>query len=137
MNPQIHCFLIDDDQDDQEIFSLALSGLELNVRCEFANNGIEAIEKLRSKQTFLPDFIFMDLNMPRMNGKQCLAEIKKIPHLKEVPVIIYSTSSRNTDVSDLLQMGADDYIAKPSSISALISELFKVFCKQEKVVLSA
>lgn len=137
MNPIIYCYLIDDDRDEQEIFSMALESLRVNVKCNFASSGNEAIEKLKSDQTFLPDFIFMDLNMPRMNGRQCLAEIKKIAHLREVPVIVYSTSSHNTDRTDLLQMGASAYIAKPSSIPALMTELLKVFSGQQKVVLSA
>lgn len=136
MNPTITCYLVDDDHDDQEIFSMAIENLGLNIKCKFASNGFEAIEKLKGEQTFLPDFIFMDLNMPRMNGRQCLAEIKKITHLKEVPVIMYSTSSRQSDIADLLQMGASAYIAKPSSIPALMTELLKVF-EQKKVVLSA
>jgi CheY-like chemotaxis protein len=118
------CFLIDDDIDDQAIFALALDEVEMPVRFVVANNGIEALEKLRTNESFVPDFIFLDLNMPRMHGRECLAEIKKIDRLEDVPVIIYSTSSDPRDVVETKQLGAAEYIVKPSSVSTL-SELLK------------
>src|ERR1700712_889169 len=114
---QIICFLIDDDKDDQEIFMLALEDMNIQVSCFTANDGNEALLKFAQDETFLPDYIFLDLNMPRINGKQCLIEIKKIDHLKDVPVIIYSTSSAQKDKMETEMLGATAFITKPSSIS--------------------
>lgn len=117
MNNRITCFLIDDDKDDQEIFMLALEDMNISVSCITANDGNEALVHLTKDESFLPDFIFLDLNMPRINGKQCLAEIKKMGHLKDVPVIIYSTSSAQKDKTETEMLGATAFITKPSSIS--------------------
>ncbi len=81
MEDRIICFLIDDDDDDQEIFSLALSNIDDNIHCITANDGIDALVRLNKEDTFTPNFIFLDLNMVRMNGRECLSEIRKIPRL--------------------------------------------------------
>jgi CheY-like chemotaxis protein len=117
------CFLVDDDVDDLEIFALAVEDLRVGVHCVTAADGIDALEKLRNDDGFTPDFIFLDLNMPRMNGKQCLLEIKKIQRLSSTPVIIYSTSSNRKDIDDTLKLGASHFLTKPSSISSLTQEL--------------
>ncbi len=117
MDKSIICFLIDDDKDDQEIFMLALEDMDIQVECVTANDGNEALLKFAQDETFLPDYIFLDLNMPRINGKQCLIEIKKIDHLKNVPIIIYSTSSAQKDKMETEKLGATAFITKPSSIS--------------------
>ena len=82
------CFLIDDDVDDQDIFILALEEVDPTIRCELASDGVEALQKIREEKNFRPDYIFLDLNMPRMNGRQCLAEIKQLEFLRNTPVII-------------------------------------------------
>jgi CheY-like chemotaxis protein len=120
---KLTCFLVDDDLDDLEIFALAVEDLNGSIRCVTALDGVEAIEKLRSDESFVPDFIFLDLNMPRMNGKQCLLEIKKIARLLGTPVIIYSTSSNRRDIDETMQLGAAHFLTKPSSISILTKEL--------------
>jgi CheY-like chemotaxis protein len=120
---KLTCFLVDDDIDDIEIFALAMEDLGGDFTCVTAADGIDAIQKLQGDESFTPDFIFLDLNMPRMNGKQCLAEIKKIERLMSTPVIIYSTSSNSKDVDETLRMGATHFLTKPSSISTLTQEL--------------
>ncbi len=116
-NPTV--FLIDDDTDDQEIFGLAIEKTNVKADCVYANDGIQALEKLNGDESFLPDYIFIDMNMPRMNGQQCLSEIKKIERLKDVPVFMYSTSADPECISENIQLGAEDFIVKPSSISEL------------------
>ena len=120
------CFMVDDDTDDQEIFSIALEEIEQKVDCVFANDGVDALRKLREDHLFEPDYIFLDLNMPRMNGKQCLVEIKKIKRLSEIPIIIYSTSSEKSFINEVKQIGATAYFTKPSSISELARKLAEV-----------
>lgn len=127
MKQAITCVLIDDDIDDQEIFMLALQDIQTSVNLILTNNGPEALEKFAREEDLIPDYIFIDLNMPRMNGRQCLVEIKKIPRIAKVPVYIYSTSSEERDIQETRLLGAAGYISKPSSIPKLASELARVF----------
>ena len=121
------CFLIDDDVDDQEIFALALQQIGDQFECQTADDGYLGLQQLMEKTNKLPDFIFLDLNMPRMNGKECLSEIKKQSHLKHIPVIIYSTSSLPNDIIQTQKLGAAAFITKPFSIPELSSKLEEVF----------
>lgn len=130
MSLQPLCILIDDDPDDQEIFLLALQKLQANIKCITADNGIEALQILE-QENIHPDYIFLDLNMPRMNGKQCLAEIKKIKRLELIPVIIYSTSTVQSDIMETKELGAADYITKQSSIKELTRILSAFFSKHQ------
>jgi len=122
------CLLIDDDIDDREIFELAAEQADRSVKCVFAKDGVDALEQLKYV-AFIPQYIFLDLNMPRMGGKQCLTEIRKMPQLDNVPVVIYSTSVDNTDLHDVRQLGATDYLIKQPSISALSAALAEFFQK--------
>lgn len=121
------CFLIDDDIDDQEIFALVLKSVNPSITCITANDGIEAISRLRAEEAFTPDYIFLDLNMPRMSGKECLQEIKKIDRLNATPVIVYSTSSEQKDVLETRALGATGYLEKQSSIEELRNRLAHYF----------
>lgn len=121
------CFLIDDDIDDQEIFTLVLKSVNPSITCVTASDGIEAVTKLLTESTFNPDYIFLDLNMPRMSGKECLQEIKKIDRLKGTPIVIYSTSSEQKDILETRAMGASDYLEKQSSVSELKNRLAHYF----------
>lgn len=130
MSSQPICILIDDDPDDQEIFLLALQKLQTDIKCITADSGIEALQILK-QENFSPDYIFLDLNMPRMNGKQCLAEIKKIEKLALTPVIIYSTSTVQSDIMETKKLGAADYIIKQSSIKELTRILSAFFSENQ------
>ena len=121
------CFLIDDDQDDQEIFSMALQKVDVPIVCVVASDCGEAIKKLSKDTSFNPDYIFLDLNMPRMNGKECLKEIKKHAHLKDIPVVMYSTSLKTSDIEETKKLGAIEFITKPSSIPTLTRVLNNFF----------
>lgn len=126
MPRKVTCLLVDDDEDDREIFMIALSDLSPDIVCNLAVDGIDALDQLRNAKA-LPDFIFIDLNMPRMDGKECIAEIKKDRRLLNIPVIIYSTSSNQRDQQDAHKLGAVHFFTKPSSINALSNALRKVF----------
>lgn len=115
-------FLVDDDADDREIFTLAVGEINAAYHCVTAKNGIEALDKLRSGD-IKPDCIFLDLNMPRMNGKQCLEELKKESNFRDIPVVIYTTSSENRDKDQVLAMGAAAFVTKPPEIEELIASL--------------
>jgi DNA-binding NtrC family response regulator len=121
-----HCLLIDDDIDDQEIFKLALTQLDDDIDCLVANNAIEALEWFRADSSFVPSHIFIDVNMPRMNGIECLREIKKLSHLDSSEVFIYSTTSDPKIVKLTADLGAR-FIVKPSSLESLVSILAESF----------
>lgn len=131
MQKHITCFLVDDDIDDIEIFNIALQELDDDIEFFSANNGTEALKMLDKNPTFIPDFIFLDLNMPLMSGKQCLTEIKKVQRLKDVPVVIYSTSSSERDIEETKRLGAAHFLTKPSSITALSESLIRLFKSKE------
>jgi len=120
------CLLVDDDEDDREIFCLALADADPSVKCIQAKDGLEALNLLKDR-SFVPDYIFLDLNMPLMNGKECLEEIRKQRHLNEVPVIIFSTSSSEKDILETKNLGASAFIKKPPLTSTLSKNLLEVF----------
>jgi len=122
-------FLIDDDQDDREIFQESLLSLKTAVRYEEARHGQEALEKLKKEDFQKPDLIFLDFNMPVMDGREFLKRIKQDTDLKEIPVIIYSTSSNKEDKMFAAEHDAAQFITKPYSIAAIREELDKVIAK--------
>jgi DNA-binding response OmpR family regulator len=127
MNVHKTCFLIDDDVDDQEIFTIALQQVDPNFHCITAGNGDEALKMLIHPAAELPDYIFLDLNMPRMNGKECLRELKKLDRLKHIPVVIYTTSSSEYDQLTTRTLGAASFITKPFTIAELVAALHAFF----------
>jgi CheY-like chemotaxis protein len=118
--------------DDQQFLIEALTKNDLNVQCFIAPNGKEAINNLKKAIVPLPDAIFLDLNMPRLNGKQCLAELKRTVPLQHIPVIIYSTTSNKKEMQDTLQMGASYFMVKKSSFKELREELFLITSELNK-----
>ncbi|MGK4566267.1 response regulator [Flavobacterium sp. 3HN19-14] len=122
MSQKIHTILlVDDDPDDQMLFSEALSEANAAVIYTSANDGVEALEQLNPGGKPLPDLIFMDVNMPRMDGISCLKEIRKIEQLRGIPVVMYSTSSYYQ--KECYEYGALDYIEKPTDYSKLCNTL--------------
>ena len=97
------------------------------MKCVFANDGIYALEKIKADNSFVPNVIFIDINMPRMNGIQCLSEIKKLSRFQHVPVYIYSTSAEKSIVDECLRLGASGFIKKEISIEELQKQLLRVF----------
>lgn len=127
MKAAFTCLLIDDDADDQEIFLLALEDIDADITCSTVSECSTAFEIL---ETSTPDFIFLDLNMPGMDGKEFLTVIKKNEKLAQIPVIIYSTSSDPRDLRLTKELGAFDYIVKQSSILSLRKMLDAFFSTQ-------
>lgn len=117
---------MDDDEDDKEIFCLALQRTDPSIGCITASDGLEALAILKDR-SFVPDFIFIDLNMPVMNGKECLKEIRKLPHLDHIAVIMISTSSADKDKEETKGLGANAFITKPPLIADLSKKLSEIF----------
>ncbi|QJB40437.1 response regulator [Chitinophaga oryzae] len=109
--------LIDDDIDDRMIFGDVLKELVPDIIYNEAINGEDALAKLEAG--LVPDLIFLDLNMPRVDGKQFLAELRQITHLRHIPVIIYTTSSHESDKKETRALGASYFITKPNSLHEL------------------
>ena len=95
---------------------MALEELGAHYRTHFFNNALDALSSIKSGMP-APDYIFIDLNMPKLNGLQCLAEIKNVPGWSDIPTYLYSTSSEQSYVEQALQKGAVAFITKPSRIS--------------------
>ena len=111
-------FIADDDVDDLELFQSAIRDIEPGVEIIAANDGYCLLENLHTKTPPLPDIIFLDINMPKFNGFECLQQIRQEPRLKHVPVVVLSTSDRKNDVDAMWEHGANCYIKKPNTYSA-------------------
>ena len=115
----VHLLIVDDDEDDRDLFCAAVNDVDPAIHCLMAQNGYEALRALRSCRLEKPDIIFLDLNMPRMNGLQTLTELKKDEALKDIPVIIYSTSKLEEDKEKTKKQGAAAFLTKPTSLDEL------------------
>jgi CheY-like chemotaxis protein len=118
-----HIFLIDDDEDELEIFHEALKLLPLPCKCTYAGSADHAMQML---QYLTPDLIFIDINMPRLNGFDFLAEIKKDEHLKHIPLFMYSNGIDKEIQAKAIKMGATGCIKKSNSIKSLTEDLNKI-----------
>lgn len=114
--------LIDDDEDDQELFIEAAREISTDIQITVVPDAAIALDKLVRKAVTV-DVIFSDLNMPRMNGQQFLLEIKRRPELKDIPVIIFSTSSHSHTIQLVKDFGAHEFITKPGLFNELVSTL--------------
>lgn len=114
---------VDDDLEDVEIFQEAVGMISVDYTCIVARNGSEALSLLK---TIIPDFIFLDINMPVMDGKETLRSIRSDKRFQSVPVIILSTSGNKTDMAICRQLGANSFLVKPSSFDELLETLRKV-----------
>lgn len=110
-------FLIDDDADDREIFADLIETDHPSIVLLQAVNGTDAFEKLRSENFTKPDLIFLDLNMPVMDGRTFLELIKKDPDFNDIPVIIYTTSSSEIDKKFAEENGASHFLTKQYSMN--------------------
>ncbi len=126
-----HIVLIDDDDDDQFIFLTALKAVAPECECRIKNNGLDAFRDLQACHDNI-EMIFLDLNMPIMNGFEFLTILKTDPRLSVIPVIIYSTSDNPLDVKRAKALGVEQFISKTSEIQGLISEL-NVICNTQQV----
>lgn len=123
---KISIVLADDDEDDRLFFKEAIEQLNLNSDLNLVENGNELMKYLEDLNSPLPDLVFLDLNMPRKGGLECLREIRSSKKLKGLTVAIYSTSSSEEDIEECFVRGANIYINKPNNFESIKSVLFKV-----------
>lgn len=112
-------FLADDDQDDCLLFKDALKEVCQETELVTAHDGMELMKKLDESVPPPPDVIFLDLNMPKKNGFECLNEIRDTTRFKNIPVVIFSTSSSDLSINKSYDFGANHYICKPGSFVQL------------------
>jgi CheY-like chemotaxis protein len=122
-------FIIDDDVEDQEILMEAVREVDGSIQCYTATSGEVAIKQLEREVIVLPDLIFLDLNMPKLNGKQILKEIKNTRSLRPIPVIMYSTSFAPRDIEEIHNLGAAFHLLKPSRFDDLCRSLKSILAK--------
>jgi CheY-like chemotaxis protein len=115
---------VDDDNEDIEIFCEAVRDIDPSILCLVAKSAEEALQILHS-EIDLPSYIFLDINMPKIDGNTCLREIKKDSRLRKIPVIMYSTFSRRSDIEVYKKLDAD-FLVKQNSYRELVTELKKV-----------
>jgi len=111
--------LADDDTDDKTLFCEALAEIDPGIVCHTASDGKEALAILSQKQIEKPSIIFLDINMPVMDGWQCLGKLKASSDHRDIPVIMYSTSSYQRDIELALESGAFCFFTKPSDYREL------------------
>jgi CheY-like chemotaxis protein len=121
----ITVLMADDDEDDRDLARDALEGTRLGERMEFVIDGQDLIDYLRHDGPYAeaatprPSIILLDLNMPRKDGREALAELKADASLRQIPVVILTTSSDEVDVQNAYDLGASSYITKPVTHSQL------------------
>jgi CheY-like chemotaxis protein len=122
--------IIDDDEDDRILLAEALCETGCSIDFFNAGDGAEALKFLRVKINPKPEIIFLDLNMPRVNGIQCLTELKMDKLLKDIPVIIFTTSKLPEDKEKTQRLGAAYFLTKPTSFDELCRILVELFEKE-------
>jgi len=129
-NEPFRILLADDDEADRLLFKEAFEELKINTNVLSVNNGEQLMEYLNRKGIVLPEILFLDLNMPRKNGFECLKEIRINKKFDEISIAIYSTSAAERDIEATFIAGANVYISKPNDFNELKQVL-------EKAVMSA
>ncbi|WP_405384196.1 response regulator [Maribacter sp. LLG6340-A2] len=123
---KLHIALVDDDEDDRSFFEEAIEEINIATQLFLFENGREILKYLNMDHALMPKLIFLDLNMPVINGIQCLREIRSNDHLNDVKVAIYSTSSSTTDIESAFAEGANLYVTKPDSFKKLTKIIYNI-----------
>jgi CheY-like chemotaxis protein len=115
----LHVLLADDDEDDRLFFKEAFEEIKVKTVVETVNDGVQLMNYLNRDDITMPHVLFLDLNMPRKGGIECLEEIRANDKLKNLTVAIYSTSASEQDIEDTFVKGANVYIKKPNDFYVL------------------
>jgi len=122
----VDILLVDDDESDVLLTKRSLENGKIANVLHVVNDGVEAMEFLRQTGRYIgaprPDLILLDLNMPRKDGREVLADIKCDPHLHSIPVVILTTSDSEQDVADMYDLHANCYVTKPVDLA----QFFKI-----------
>ena len=126
LNEPLKILIADDDETDRLLFLDALKDLKSKTIVHTVNDGIELMDYLAKKSNVLPQLLFLDLNMPRKNGFECLKEIRGNDKLNDIAIAIFSTSLSEKDIEETFVKGANIYIKKPSDFNTLKKILSEV-----------
>lgn len=118
--------LADDDEDDRVFFTEAFDELKINTKVNTFKDGVELMEFLNQDDIQIPEIIFLDLNMSKKNGLECLKEIKSNEKFADTAIAIYSTSSSEEHIEETFVRGANIYIKKPNDFNTLKKILSEV-----------
>lgn len=110
--PPINILLADDDDDDRRLFNEMIEKTDADISLATVKNGFQLMHAL-SEAEWLPDVIFLDLNMPYKSGADCLSEIRADNRLKDIPIVIFSTSGSKKDINETYNKGANLFVCKP------------------------
>ena len=122
----INICLADDDEDDRLFFTDAFDELKINTKVSTFNDGVELMTYLNHEDSILPNVLFLDLNMPKKNGVECLLEIKQNEKFNDIAIAIYSTSSSEEHIEETFVNGANIYIKKSNDFEKLKKILSEV-----------
>jgi len=129
MKKILRCLLVDDDIDDRELFLMIIQTLGEHIQCSTAVNGPEALRLLQETGREKPDYIFLDVNMPKMNGMDCLEQLRMDESLNACKVFMYSTTSEESMVERSRKLGAD-FMIKPADLNELKEMLEKILIRE-------
>lgn len=129
MSLYLSILLVDDDVEDQEIFLDAIKEVDPLIHCFCATDGEDALKLLGTEAIVKPDLVFIDLNMPKLNGKQLLLELKRSDTLKDIPVVMYSTFFGKKDIEEITELGAVHYLLKATKFNDLCNALRHILSK--------
>jgi CheY-like chemotaxis protein len=119
-----HIILAEDDIDDQNIFQIALEEVDSTIQTQFVSNGKELLTLLQNNK---PDLLFLDLDMPYKNGLECLIEMRNDPQLEKIPVIVFSSTTKPSNIQTAYEMGAHLFFIKPPIYSDYLSSIKAIF----------
>ncbi len=123
-------YLAEDDADDRSFFEDAVKELALPIQVTCSNNGNDLMTSLATVESAPPPhIIFLDLNMPQKNGFECLEEIRSSPKLKNIPVVIFSTTVNEDAVTKTYNQGANYYVCKPRTFALWVKAIETILLK--------
>jgi CheY-like chemotaxis protein len=121
--------LADDDADDRMLFEEAVNEVNGKIKTISSIDGVQLMDALLDVNFTEPDIIFLDINMPKKNGLECLEQIRLSPKLKNIPVVIYSTCSQKDTINKAMEFGANFFIKKPDNFDTLKKILKKILTR--------
>ncbi len=123
---RLNLLLADDDEDDRLLFEEAFSEVAQNSTLTLTKDGKELLAYLSNPQSVMPDIIFLDLNMPIINGYKCLEEIRENNSLNNIFIVMNTTTASHKEISRVFEQGANLFLIKPNSYNDLKKSIEKI-----------